>query len=82
MPTKKPKGRVAKRRAFYALNRRKALGRAMLQQIRAAMPIWPGADPKRQPLAWLEDELDWPGRGAHGAPREGEPEPQLGRHAI
>lgn len=34
----KPKGRAAKRMAFYALNRRKALGRAVLKQIRAVMP--------------------------------------------
>ncbi len=34
----KPKGRAAKQMAFYALNRRKSLGRSVIKQIRAAMP--------------------------------------------
>lgn len=34
----KPKGRLAKRMAFYALNRRKAQGRFVLRQLRAALP--------------------------------------------
>lgn len=38
MSTRKPRGRIAKRMAFYALNRRKALGRSVLQQLRDAMP--------------------------------------------
>ena len=38
MQMNKPKGRLAKRMAFYALNRRKAQGRSVLRQLRAAIP--------------------------------------------
>lgn len=34
MQMSKPKGRLAKRMAFYALNRRQALGRSVHQEIR------------------------------------------------
>lgn len=38
MQMNKPKGRLAKRKAFYALNRSKAQGRSILRQLRAAIP--------------------------------------------
>ena len=38
MKKSKPEGRLAKRMAFYALNRRKAQGRSVLRQLRAALP--------------------------------------------
>lgn len=38
MKKSKPEGRLAKRMAFYALNRRKAQGRSVLRQLRAAIP--------------------------------------------
>ena len=49
MPMNKPKGRLAKRRAFYALNRRKAQGLSVLRQLRAALP----AKAEHQPVAPL-----------------------------
>ena len=38
MQMNKPKGRLAKRMAFYALNRRKAQGRSVLRQLRSVVP--------------------------------------------
>ncbi|CAN7744808.1 hypothetical protein LJR118_006713 [Acidovorax sp. LjRoot118] len=49
MQINKPKGRLAKRMAFYALNRRKAQGRSFLRQLRAALP----AKAEHQPVAPL-----------------------------
>lgn len=38
MQMNKPKGRLAKRMAFYALNRRQVQGRSAIRQLRAALP--------------------------------------------
>ena len=49
----KPSGRAAKRMSFYAINRRKALGRSVINQIRSAMPAAPlGA----MPTPFIHDE--------------------------
>lgn len=51
----KPRGRYAKRMGFYALNRRKALGRSVLQEMRLATRSGkPLALPLLHPL--LQDE--------------------------
>ena len=60
MQISKPKGRLAKRMAFYALNRRKAQGQAFIQQLCDALP----AKAEQQPVAALatvyQDEWDSP----------------------
>lgn len=60
MQVNKPKGRLAKRMAYYALNRRKAQGRSVLRQLRAALP----AKAEHKPVAHLStvcrDEWDAP----------------------
>lgn len=59
MAQKKPKGRSAKRMAFYSLNRRKTQGRSVLKQIRAAMPVWPDQVSKSAlPLSLIKDEWE------------------------
>lgn len=47
MQMNKPKGRMARRMAFYAINRRKAQGRSVLRQLRATLP----ASADQQPAA-------------------------------
>jgi len=49
MQMSKPKGRLAKRMAFYALQRRKAQGRAFIMQLRAALPAKAGQQPVAHP---------------------------------
>lgn len=60
----KPKGRAAKRMAFYALNRLQAQGRAVLKQIRAAMPPAVSQEPRQGvSLPLVRDE--WESQNFH-----------------
>ena len=49
----KPSGRAAKRISFYAINRRKALGRSVINQIRSVMPATPLGP---MPALFIHDE--------------------------
>lgn len=60
MQSKNPKGRLAKRMAFYTLNRRKAQGRAIIQQLRAAMPTCAEQQPVAPITSFYRDEWEAP----------------------
>jgi len=60
MQMNKPKGRLAKRMAFYALNRRKAVGRSVLRQLRAVVPAKADNEPVASLFTVYRDEWDAP----------------------
>lgn len=59
MQMSKPKGRLAKRMALYALQRRKAQGRAFILQLRAALPVKAGQQPVAHPPPPTVYRDDW-----------------------
>lgn len=60
MQINKLRGRLATRMAFYALNRRKAKGRAFIQQLRAALPAKAESQPVVALAVVYQDEWDAP----------------------
>lgn len=60
MMMNKPKGSLAKRMAFYALNRRKAGGRSFLRQLLAVVPAKVDSQPVASLSTVYRDEWDAP----------------------
>lgn len=60
MPKNNPRGRIAKRMAFYTLNRRKAQGRFVLKQLRASLPAVSGQGADVDAVPVVRDEWESP----------------------